>query len=172
MVQKISDFRVPINTSVKLTFTRRVHKDGTPEVVHFDNGPAATPVYTQPTETADSSNNNSNSDNNYTNTNTNNSDSYPRSPNNASSYNFDNSPPEGPPGSPDWASTSMYQQPHLDPVQYVAAMSENEELKSDLETSLQQLNLTYHERDQLQADNQSVKAEVCHSSLLLRMVCG
>jgi hypothetical protein len=54
---------------------------------------------------------------------------------------------------------------HLDPVQYVSVMAENEELKSDLETSLQQLNDAFHERDQLKAENKTVRSEVCYIHL-------
>ncbi len=43
MVQKIGDLRVPINTSVKLTFSRRIHKDGSPEVVTFEDAPVHSP---------------------------------------------------------------------------------------------------------------------------------
>ena len=39
VVQKISDFRIPVGTTVRLTFSRRLHLDGTPEVVTFDNNP-------------------------------------------------------------------------------------------------------------------------------------
>ena len=64
----------------------------------------------------------------------------------------------------------MYAQAsHIDPVQYVAVMTENDELKSDLETSLQQLNLTYHERDQLIAENKKLKTEVFIHCLKLGM---
>ena len=55
----------------------------------------------------------------------------------------------------DWGSPS-----HLDPVQYVAVMSENEELKNDLETSLHQLNQAYHDRDKLLEENRKVRHEV------------
>ncbi len=64
-----------------------------------------------------------------------------------------------------YESSSFSSPSHLDPVQYVSVMAENEELKSDLETSLQQLNDAFHERDQLKADNKVVRKEVGSCSL-------
>lgn len=60
---------------------------------------------------------------------------------------------------------------HLDPVQYVSALAENEELKSDLETALQQLNQAYQNRDKLMAENRKLKNEVCRVTLFY-FLCG
>ncbi len=45
VVQKIGDLRVPVGTTVKLTFTRRLNLDGTPEEVLFGDEKPAEPVY-------------------------------------------------------------------------------------------------------------------------------
>lgn len=165
VVQKIGDLRVPVGSAVTLTFTRRIHKDGTPEEVIFPSSEtAATPVYTTPSSYTPTEESGAGSD-------TPSRADYTRS---GSSYNFNTAPPDvySPPSSPGntdsnygWNSPSVSS--HLDPVQYIAALAENEELRSDLETALQQLSEAHREKEKATDENRHLREQLsrCKTAL-------
>lgn len=185
---------MPVNTTVRLTFTRRLHKDsGAPEEVVFPVDPAAaaaTPVHTGEQSGASSSSYSA-GDSSQSNTGTGPNAGGSETPqfrrsgsaNNTSNYNFNTAPPgdqsySRAPSSPtdddnnasggyDYGWGSPTSSSHLDPVQYVAAMAENEELRSDLETALQQLKQTTSERDRLSRESHRMKEQLakCRSTL-------
>eukprot|EP01034_Spumella_vulgaris_P026698 gene26698-33320_t len=120
VVQKIGDHRVPVGTTVKLTLTRRIHREtGLPEEVQFEGEPV-TPTQSEPVYAPQPPPSSSSTDDI--------DESSPEDRTPVSSYNFNTAPPDisaSPPNSPLSHSQSAWGSfgspaGGLDPVQYLS----------------------------------------------------